>query len=304
MMEKTEQEKEQNKETARTELRVVSDRASQSYCSVLKSTRIKKGLSLKDVSDELKIPLFYLEALEAQLYEKLPADIFATGYIRSYAGLLGLNPEGLIKDFRQDKAFKARSVEERLFHEKARVEQEHYDKEPPFEQYLKQLANSLLLFFRRNFQLVVLSSMIALFLLVFFLINLTQEREIDSYNSIEQVRVESADGSVLVSDIMDNPQISPMTDVSKGAFAQDDRLKVMFSGMSWVTVRNARNELIHQSRKEEGDVLELSGESPFYLRLSKASSVSILLNDEAYSFEEAITEDDQLHDFPVKSRRD
>jgi cytoskeleton protein RodZ len=64
---------------------------------VLHEERLRRGLSEKEVADELHITMHYVKAIESDCYEKLPASIFATGYIKSYALLLNLDPNRLME---------------------------------------------------------------------------------------------------------------------------------------------------------------------------------------------------------------
>lgn len=66
---------------------------------LFKENREKQGLDLKDVAVTLRIRYEYLKALEENLFEKLPADVYTKGYIREYARFLGLDPEQLINDY-------------------------------------------------------------------------------------------------------------------------------------------------------------------------------------------------------------
>ncbi len=62
----------------------------------LRSTREAKRLTPESVSQQLRLDLAHIHALEMDEYEKLPAPIFVTGYLRAYARLLELDAEPLI----------------------------------------------------------------------------------------------------------------------------------------------------------------------------------------------------------------
>ena len=70
---------------------------SQTAGELLREERLRRGLSEKEVADRLHITMHYVRAIEADCYEKLPARIFATGYIKSYALLLDLDPDRLME---------------------------------------------------------------------------------------------------------------------------------------------------------------------------------------------------------------
>ena len=62
----------------------------------LADARRELGVTLRDVSDALNIPIDLLEAIEANNFDKLPGRVFARGYVRAYAKLLELDPEPVL----------------------------------------------------------------------------------------------------------------------------------------------------------------------------------------------------------------
>jgi hypothetical protein len=62
----------------------------------LRETRLRKGLTLAEVERTTRINRHYLEALEAEHYDVIPAPVYARGFLRSYARMLGLDPEEAI----------------------------------------------------------------------------------------------------------------------------------------------------------------------------------------------------------------
>ncbi|MCB1007973.1 MAG: helix-turn-helix domain-containing protein [Acidobacteria bacterium] len=59
----------------------------------LRSQREARGVSLRDIADSSKISLRYLEALESDRMDVLPAPVFAKGFLREYARVVGLDPD-------------------------------------------------------------------------------------------------------------------------------------------------------------------------------------------------------------------
>jgi len=64
--------------------------------NVLKTERERQQKPLKDVARKLKINIKYLEAIEEDDYDVLPADVFARSYIRLYADELDLDSTKLL----------------------------------------------------------------------------------------------------------------------------------------------------------------------------------------------------------------
>jgi cytoskeletal protein RodZ len=66
----------------------------------LKEARVAGGVSLDAVARATRIPLRHLEAIERNDLEGLPRGPFGQGYIRAYAGFLGIQPEPILAAYR------------------------------------------------------------------------------------------------------------------------------------------------------------------------------------------------------------
>ena len=70
--------------------------------AALRSARIARGLSARDVAEATRIRQGYIEALEEMRIEDLPSRPFTIGYVRAYASLLGLDSEAAAARFKAD----------------------------------------------------------------------------------------------------------------------------------------------------------------------------------------------------------
>jgi cytoskeleton protein RodZ len=61
----------------------------------LRRERLRRNLDLDQISRELKISSRFLEAIEDERFDKLPAGVFAKSFVRQYARLLELDEEEL-----------------------------------------------------------------------------------------------------------------------------------------------------------------------------------------------------------------
>ena len=61
--------------------------------SLLRETRRRRAVTLLDVSQATRINPAYLEALEAENWEVLPAPVYVRGFARSYGRFLGLDAD-------------------------------------------------------------------------------------------------------------------------------------------------------------------------------------------------------------------
>lgn len=64
--------------------------------------RIKHRLRLEDLSKKTRIRVAYLEALEENRFEDLPATTFVKGYIKTYAHVFGFDHKPLLAMLRRD----------------------------------------------------------------------------------------------------------------------------------------------------------------------------------------------------------
>jgi cytoskeleton protein RodZ len=68
----------------------------------LREVRERLGWKLPDVAEALRIRLPYLEAIERGDLAALPGPAYQTGFVRSYAQILGLDPEEILRRFRAE----------------------------------------------------------------------------------------------------------------------------------------------------------------------------------------------------------
>ncbi len=67
--------------------------------SVLRSTRESLGYTQQDVADSLNLTLRAVDDLECERWDRFHAVAFARGYVKSYAKLLGLDPQTVVADY-------------------------------------------------------------------------------------------------------------------------------------------------------------------------------------------------------------
>lgn len=67
---------------------------------ILLAARTGKNLSLKDVSNNLRLSTRQIEALESNEFSALPQPMITRGFIRNYARLLELDAEPLLESYR------------------------------------------------------------------------------------------------------------------------------------------------------------------------------------------------------------
>jgi cytoskeletal protein RodZ len=70
-----------------------------SFGDWLRRQREMREISLRDIADRTKISMRYLEAMEADRFDLLPAPIFAKGFLREYARYVGLSPDDVVNHY-------------------------------------------------------------------------------------------------------------------------------------------------------------------------------------------------------------
>lgn len=62
----------------------------------LRSTRERRGISVEQVARDTRISLRFIEALEEEQFDELPAPVYVRGFLRSYANYLKVDPQPLL----------------------------------------------------------------------------------------------------------------------------------------------------------------------------------------------------------------
>lgn len=74
----------------------------QTIGSILRLQREAQNLDLDSIARETRIPRRHLIAFEADHYEDLPARPYAIGFLRTYAGFLGMSSDELVDQFKAE----------------------------------------------------------------------------------------------------------------------------------------------------------------------------------------------------------
>ena len=67
------------------------------FGSRMKRAREARGMSLREIAARTKISASALEALERNDIARLPGGIFGRGFVRAYAGEVGIYPEQTVR---------------------------------------------------------------------------------------------------------------------------------------------------------------------------------------------------------------
>ena len=73
-----------------------------SFCDELREARQRGGYCVADAAHVLRIQEHYLEALELGRFDRIPGTTYTIGFLRSYAGFLGLDPDEMVEAFKRE----------------------------------------------------------------------------------------------------------------------------------------------------------------------------------------------------------
>ena len=66
----------------------------------LNAARLERGLQINEIAHLLRISKIYLKNLEAGEFDELPGPTYVSGYLRTYAREIGLDPDEITKRYR------------------------------------------------------------------------------------------------------------------------------------------------------------------------------------------------------------
>ena len=234
----------------------------------LRKAREARGMTIANVSETIKISPRVIEQVEANAWSQMSGHTFARGVVRSYARLVHLNPEALLKE----------------------LESAPLPKPPLLE--LQPTTNAALpvpgqTARRDKVTMVVGICLVALAIVVYFLI--PDDWSISSLLNeppSTQSSVVPAVPPVVVSVPVSAP-VSPSADAAPQAVssvvsitppssvlgAQADELKLSFSDGSWAEVRDRSGNVLLSENVAAGGNRTVTGQVPLSIWLGNADGV-------------------------------
>jgi cytoskeleton protein RodZ len=67
---------------------------------LLRLAREREGLSRQNLAEIIRLRLFYIQALEEEAWDRLPAPVYVKGFIKSYARVVGLDEKEVLGLYR------------------------------------------------------------------------------------------------------------------------------------------------------------------------------------------------------------
>ena len=81
----------------------------------LTQARYQAGLTIDELSERTKIRASVIRSIEADDYEACGGDLYVRGYVRAIAGAIGVDAQGLIREYDQERAHASRDADATIF---------------------------------------------------------------------------------------------------------------------------------------------------------------------------------------------
>jgi cytoskeleton protein RodZ len=255
---------------------------------MLRERRELRALSVQQVADELHLTMHFIRALEDDAYDKLPGDVFARGYLRSYATLLGLDSEKMMHVFNEH--VRARQSKLQAARQK-RAARRRKD---------------------RNLPWIVFSGVA--FIGVAIVLWYFNARTLDEGNlPADSVAVTAPPARSPLSTPVGTaiPALANEDDVAQLPTDEDaveleaeeagriilvesagtDTLELQLSGDSWIAIDDKDDNQIFRDMVAAGDTLQIRGAAPFNILLGDAASAVVTFNGQPIDVSPNIRED-------------
>jgi cytoskeletal protein RodZ len=222
--------------------------------AVLRAAREEQGRDLSEAAAAISMRSSQLQALEEDRWEQFGGDVYAKGFLRSYAVWLGLDPEPLLEKYRR---YVQHDAMDPLALTAGPVTRESRSEIPAW--------------------LLRLGAALGVVALALGLVNLVQSRT----PAPADVETPAA-----APDPVETPSPSPEETVEPAPSPSPSptfdgvELTLAFEGASWVSV-TVDGQPRQEGLFDEGDVLDLQADDDIVVRLGNAGGVRALLNGQS-----------------------
>ena len=269
------------------------DEVKLSFGAMLQQARLKQKLRLEDISAELFILQRHLQALEEEQFDALPQAAFARGFAINYAKFLGLDSAQVGNLF--DAAYP-----EALMHRSAASMTTPLQPMGPSSSNLNNRV-------RLNPLLII--AVAALIVLVIFLsrmvINARQEPEPAQPLAEDLTAQAQEQGAAVSTDAngisASGSSLSAGSDISgsNSNTVGSTSLEVILTDATMINITDATGNRLMTGSQTRGNY-QLAGMPPFKIDIDNIDNVSLLVNQEAVSLSDYVTESDIDTGKPVK----
>lgn len=242
----------------------------------LRRAREAMGWSTRDVGSRLRLMSRQIDAIEAEDFSRLGPPVFARGFVRNYARLLGLDPDEMLEQMTRIKTPHTQEIESLPF-----TPRQGFWTSP-----------------------VVLAGIAAVFLLIiipaglYLWLNSDEEQAAPAVEQLApppapppapQLDVQPpvpsavAPADALPQDPAATAAAQPApvavpaapSSMPQATPATDAGLRLQFDQSSWVQIRDSSGRVVHSGLNPAGSSVEVNGKAPFYLVVGNAHQVRV-----------------------------
>lgn len=228
--------------------------------SMLRAAREEKGWTTNDVGGRLRLTVRQVEAIENEEFSKLGPAVFARGFVRNYAKLLGLEPDDLLEQMTRIRVTPVRETDTAPF--------------TPSDEFWKSPW--------------VVGGIAAAVLLVAIPVGLYLWLNSDGDVAAPAVQQAASPPPPPPAPVLNGQPATPAApEATQNAAATEAPsaqapapvssapLRMQFEEASWVQVRDDTGRMLHSALNPAGTTLEIDGKAPFYLLIGNAEKVRV-----------------------------
>ena len=265
---------------------------------ILREQREARSLSVQQVADELHLTMHFIRALESDAYDKLPGDVFARGYLRSYTTLLQLDPDQMMRSF-NDYVTAKENRQQAARHKRAAKRRK--DKNLPWIVFsgIAFVAVAIVLWYLSS---GVDTEEIGLAVAVPApAIRMPLSSPVGTAVPRQQFTQAIAETDFLGLPSETEEAVEPFAQIDAASAPArrlitvesdgDDLVRIALTGESWIAVDDHSDQQIFRDLLAAGDVLELRGTAPITVLLGDAAAAEVFLNGQQIDMTSHIRQD-------------
>ncbi len=245
--------------------------------SMLADARKKQQRTVEEIATELNLSLSQIRTIELDQSEGLPEPTYVRGYIRSYAKLLGLNPETVLASYKNPNWQKSANLDDM-----------------PRGIGSAEMADSDSFFTPAKVISILLIAALGAFLWYSGMLNnlFSQDEATSQVDLAEPIQSNSVESNVAADAEQDlaNPsgEVTGEDDgnIAESGAASDNsvqnELVLNFSATSWVDIRDTEDNRLAYKSYTRGEELIIPIESRINVFIGNAEGVEVQYNGEPY----------------------
>jgi cytoskeleton protein RodZ len=259
--------------------------------SFLQALRLKRGLSERDLAEQLHLLPNSIKAIEADDYDSFNAEVYVRGYLRSYAKALQIEPDLVISKYDAYRENHLPEVSDKDVSQQARRK----IPSKSLSRFSLETKSQLPYFGATAFLLVVavlwwqgeepaitshdllVNNVVAIDeVVVDALVNTKASSVVDASEQVISETIQQPDLLVTNTVVPEDDVILP----EQVVISEEDLLQFSFSGDCWVEVKDSEDNILIAAMKHAEDTLHLEGQGPFRILLGYAPVVKLNFNGE------------------------